>query len=73
MLREVLPQSSAIADNVAHLDVVMYGLWGGRFEKAYVNIQVFNNAYAQSNRCSLLVSVYRRHEQGKKRHYEQHV
>ena len=27
---------------LAWLDVAMYGFWGGRFEKAFVNVRVFN-------------------------------
>ena len=50
-----------------------------RFEKAFVDIrQAFVdirlfNPCAQSNRRSPLASVYRRHEQEKKRHYEERV
>ena len=50
----------------------MYGFWGGRFEKAFVNVRVFNPS-AQSNRHGPLSSVYRKHEQEKKRQYDQRV
>ena len=53
-------------------DVAMYGFWGGRFEKAFVDVRVFNPS-AQSNRHVPLSSVYRKHEQEKKRHYDQRV
>ena len=69
---EVMSHSSAIIDDGARLDVAMYGFWGGRFEKAFVDVRVFNPC-AQSNRWSPLASVYRRHEQEKRRHYEQRV
>ena len=65
-----MSHNSAITDAGARLDVAMYGFWGGRFEKAYVDVRVFNPC-AQSNRQSPFASVYRRHEQEKRRQYEQ--
>ena len=50
----------------------MYGFWGGKFEKAFVDVRVFNPS-AQSNRHASLSSVYRRHEQEKRRQYDQRV
>ena len=50
----------------------MYGFWGGRFEKAFVDVMVFNPS-AQSNRHGPLSSVYRKHEQEKRRQYDQRV
>ena len=67
-----MSHNSAITDAGARLDVAMYGFWGGRFEKAFLDVRVFNPC-AQSNRRSPLTSVYRRHEQEKKRQYEQRV
>ena len=63
---------SAITEAGARLDVAMYGFWGGRFEKAFLDVRVFNPS-AQSNRHGSLVYVYRRHELEKKRQYEQRV
>ena len=51
---------------------MLFGFGGGRFEKAFLDIGVFNPS-AQSNRRGPLASVYRRHKQEKKRQYEQHV
>ena len=62
---EVLSHRSAITSEGARLDVAMYGSWGGRFEKAFLDVRVFNPC-AQSNRQSPLSSVYRRHEQEKR-------
>ena len=56
----------------AHLDVAMYGFWEGRFEKAFLDVRVFNPS-AQSNRHGTLAAVYGRHELEKKRQYEQRV
>ena len=67
---EILSHRSAITEDGARLDVAMYGFWGGRFEKALVDIRVFNPS-ARSNRHSPLSSVYRKHEQEKRRQYDQ--
>ena len=63
---------SAITEDGARLDVAMYGFWGGRFEKAFIDVRVFNPS-AQSNRHGPLSSVYRKHEQEKRRQYKQQV
>ena len=63
---------SAITEVGARLDVAMYRFWGGRFEKAFLDVRVFNPS-AQSNRHGSLASVYRRHELEKKRQYEQRI
>lgn len=65
------PQLQSLADgslshrlvmyaNEARLDVAMYGFWGGRFEKAFIDVRVFNPS-AKSNQIVSLASVYRRH------------
>ena len=59
---ESLSHRSAITEDGARLDVAMYGFWGGRFEKAFIDVRVFNPS-AQSNRRAPLSSVYRKHEQ----------
>ena len=63
---------SANTDDGARLDIAVYVFWGGRFEKAFLDVRVFNPS-AQSNWCGPLASVYRRHKQEKKRQYEQRV
>ena len=63
---------SAITDNGARLDIAVHGFWGGRFEKAFLDVRLFNPC-ARSNQQVSLNSVYRRHEQEKKRQYEQRV
>ena len=62
----------AVTEDGPRLNVSMYGFWGSRFEKAFVDIRVFNPC-TQSNCRSPLASVYWRHEQEKKRHYEERV
>ena len=67
---EAMSRSSANSEDGARLDVAAYGFWGGRFEKAFMDVRVFNPS-AQSNRRGPLASVYRRHELEKKRQYDQ--
>ena len=69
---ELMSRSSAINEDGARLDVAAYGFWGGRFEKAFMDVRVFNPS-AQSNRRGPLASVYRRHELEKKWQYDQRV
>ena len=56
----------------ARLDIAANGLWGGRFERTYLDVRVFN-PHAPSNRHTQLSACYRKHEQEKKRAYEQRV
>ena len=69
---ESISHRSANTEVGARLDVAMYGFWGGRFQKAFLDVRVFNPS-AQSNRHGSLAVVYRRHELEKKRQYEQRV
>ncbi len=64
--------ASAITTDGARLDITANGFWGSRFEKTYFDVQVFN-PYAPSNRMSSLSATYRKHENIKKRAYEQRV
>ena len=50
----------------------MSEFWRGRFEKAFVDVRVFNPS-TQSNRQSPLTSIYRKHKQEKRRRYDQRV
>ena len=33
---------STITDNGVHLDIATFGFWGGKFEKAFLGVRVFN-------------------------------
>ena len=68
---ERLSYRSACTDDEARLDVAASGFFGGRFERTFLDIRVFN-AFATSNQ-GRLSSVYRRHEQEKRRKYGQRV
>ena len=48
------------------------GFWGGRYQRSYFDVQVFN-PYAVSNRQTSLAACYRKQEAIKKRAYEQRV
>ena len=67
MTGEVLTGSSSNTQDGARLDIA--GFWGGRFERTYFDVRVFN-PHAPSNRNS---NSYRKHELEKKRQYEQCV
>ena len=69
---ETLTGTSAISGDGARLDVAANGFWGGRFERAYFDVRIFN-PHAPSNRQQCLASTYRKHERIKIRAYEQRV
>ena len=54
------------------LDVAASGVWGGRFERALLDIRVFN-PHARSNRQQSITATYRKHEAEKRRAYEERV
>ena len=70
--RESLFHCSAITEDGARLDVAMYAFWGGTFDKAFVDVRVFNPS-TQSNHHASLSSVYCKNEQEKRRQYDQRV
>ena len=39
---ESMSHHSAITDNGACLDIAVHGFWGGRFDKAFLDVRVFN-------------------------------
>ena len=65
---ELLSGASAITDDVARLDIAASGFWGGRYERAFFDVRIFN-PHAPSNRQSIS-TCYRKHENLKKRAYE---
>ena len=69
---EAFPHATANIQDGARLDIVASGFWGGRFERTYYDVRVFN-PFAPSNQHSQPESVYCRHENLKRRLYEQRV
>jgi hypothetical protein len=72
LIGEVMMLRTANTDPGARLDISACGVWGGRFERTFFDVRVFNPS-ARSNRSTPLQSVFRKHEMEKKRHYEQRV
>ena len=68
---EVFSNITANLDDGARLDIAANGFWGGRHERAFFDVRVFN-PHAPSNRQPL-PACYRKHENQKKRVYEQRV
>ena len=58
--------ASANIQEGARLDVAMNGFWGGRSERSFVDLRVFN-PLAVSNASSSLSSNFHKHENIKKR------
>ena len=56
----------------ARLDIAVNGFWGGRYEKTFLDVRVFN-PHAPSNSNTSINNCYRKHEKEKKRAYEQRI
>ncbi len=69
---ERLGGATAIRGDEARLDIVADGLWGGRNECAFFDVRVIN-PYARSNCSENLQAMYRRHDNMKRRGYEQRI
>ena len=69
MTGEVLNGSSSNTQDGARLDIAANGFWGGRLERTYFDVRVFN-PHAASNRNT---NSYRKHKLEKKQQYEQCV
>ena len=63
--------ASASTDNEARLDVAARGFWGDQHCRAFFDVRMFN-PFARSN-AGRLSSVYRRHEQEKRRIYQERI
>ena len=61
-----------IKEDQARLDVAASGIWGGRFERTFIDVRVFN-PHAPSNRSIPLATCYAKHEREKRRCYEQRI
>ena len=64
--------ATANSQDGARLDIAANGLWGGRTERTFFDVRVFN-PHAPSNRHSNATSCYRKHEKEKKQAYEQRI
>ena len=68
---EVLSGRSAITTDGARVDIAASGFWGGRHERTFLDVRVFN-PYAPSNRQTT-DKCFRKHEMEKKRAHEQRI
>ena len=66
---ENLAGASANTQPGARLDIAANGVWGGSFERTYFDVRVFNPHAAYTDPQT----VYCKHEQTKKRAYEQRI
>ena len=64
-----LSGSSSNTQDGARLDIAANGFWGGRFERTFFDVRMFN-PHAPSNRT---LRCYRKHELERKCQYEQRV
>ena len=68
---ELLALRTSISGDEDKLDISANEVWGGRFEKAFIDVRVFNPC--TKSKSGTLLSVYRKHEVGKNRCYEQRI
>ena len=64
--------ASSNTEDGAHLDVSVNGFWGGRCERTFLDVKVFN-PHAPSNRSPSARAIYRKHENMKKSSYEARI
>ena len=69
---EHMAGASANTQDGARLDIAANGLWGGRHERTFFDVRIFN-PHAPSNRHNTPAACYRSHERVKKRAYEQRI
>ncbi len=69
---ESLQGRTSNREDEARLDIRASGFWGGRFERAFFDVRVFNPK-APTNRNPTMASTYARHEKEKRRNYQQRV
>ena len=69
---ESITNTTANIQDGARLDISANGVWGGCFEKTYLDVRVFN-PLTPSSRNSSLSTCYNKHEREKKITYEQRV
>ncbi len=69
---ETMARRTAITSDTARLDIAANGFWGGKLERTFIDVRVFN-PHAPSNRSTSLEQCFRNHELEKKRAYEQRV
>ena len=69
---ELMSLRTANTTEGARLDITANGFWGGRYERMFLDVRVFN-PLAPTNRQISLDKCFSKHEKQKKRAYEQWV
>ena len=69
---EAMSRLTSNTTDGARLDIAANGFWGGRFERTFLDVRVFN-PHAPTNRKYSIANCYRKHEEEKKRTYEQRI
>ena len=69
---ETMAHRTSNVSEGARLDVSVKGFWGGRHEKTFLDVRVFN-PHASSNKKTSISNCYKKHENEKKRAYEQRI
>ena len=69
---EVFTGRSTNTTDGARLDIAANGFWGGRYEKCFFDVRVFN-PHAPSNSQIPLEKCFKKHEMEKRRNYSQRI
>lgn len=69
---ELMSLRTANTTEGARLDIAANGFWGGRHERVFLDVRVFN-PLAPTNRQTSMDKCFSKHEKEKKRAYEQRV
>ena len=72
VMDEQFTYRSAIREGGARLDVAAESFWSTDWQRAFFDVRVFN-PFAQSHRSTSLSQCYKKHEQEKKRAYDERV
>ena len=69
---ESFSSSSTNTQDGARLDIAVNGFWGGKHERTFCDVRVFNPHASSNHNCSL-PNTYRKHEREKKNAYEKRL
>ena len=69
---ETLACATSNPSDGARLDIAVNGFRGDRYEKSFLDVRVFNS-HAPSNNKTSINSCYQKHENEKKKAYEQRI
>jgi len=70
---ETFQQKTADVQDGTYLDIAVNSFWGGRYERCYTDIWVFNPLASSNSGTTTLNSSYRKYKLAKKRVYESQI